>query len=305
MSSEYIAFDFTVNEKWNEYTNGIFPTPTPMKMEMIKRKWYKSNINTNFDVNFDSHSKEASKVATKVKIDHLSLKVLNLLDGIVFLYYFFCFIWIPEHLFLFSFLYCSLYSLKLVKRPFKRFENLRNVLFSEHFQSLITIVPLIFFSWMRIRLFFYPFLVMIIFDFFDWIKMNEAFNIKPILKLANIVMEKKILGNLIKVIIEYILTVYIIHLWLTFQASIFNMLVSVNILRVRYVISEETKIIWDSLINNIKSFLESKYFPSLVAKALFKIGALIKFAVTFNVLKREKKNNKTPTINHDHNHAHN
>ena len=50
---EYRKFDWTLNDKWQTYLNNIFPTPSRERLEKIRRKWYRDNIDKDFDLSYD------------------------------------------------------------------------------------------------------------------------------------------------------------------------------------------------------------------------------------------------------------
>ena len=49
---EFKKFDWTLSDKWQNYLNNIFPTPSRDVLEKIRRKWYKNNIDKDFDINY-------------------------------------------------------------------------------------------------------------------------------------------------------------------------------------------------------------------------------------------------------------
>lgn len=50
---DYRKFDWTLNDKWQNYLDNIFPTPTRERLEKIRRKWYQQNVDKEFDVNYE------------------------------------------------------------------------------------------------------------------------------------------------------------------------------------------------------------------------------------------------------------
>lgn len=55
MEAKYKAFrsfDWTLNEKWQLYLNNIFPMPPRARLEKMRRKWYKDNVDKEFDIEF-------------------------------------------------------------------------------------------------------------------------------------------------------------------------------------------------------------------------------------------------------------
>ena len=41
---QYKRYDWSANEKWQSYLRGVYPTPPLAKLEKIKRRWYKNNV---------------------------------------------------------------------------------------------------------------------------------------------------------------------------------------------------------------------------------------------------------------------
>ena len=50
---EYRKFDWTLNDKWQNYLNNIFPTPPRDRLEKIRKKWYRDNVDKEFDLAFE------------------------------------------------------------------------------------------------------------------------------------------------------------------------------------------------------------------------------------------------------------
>lgn len=50
---KFTNYDFNNNAKWQNYLKNIYPTPTYDKLDKIKRKWYKSEVDSNFDINYN------------------------------------------------------------------------------------------------------------------------------------------------------------------------------------------------------------------------------------------------------------
>lgn len=60
---EYRKYDWTLSDKWQTYLNNIFPTPARDKLEKIRRRWYKANIDKEFDVEFEPAAASENKGA--------------------------------------------------------------------------------------------------------------------------------------------------------------------------------------------------------------------------------------------------
>ena len=54
--AQYRAHNWTSDEKWQSYLNGVYPVPPLAKLEKIKRRWYRNNVDKQFDVDFTSSS---------------------------------------------------------------------------------------------------------------------------------------------------------------------------------------------------------------------------------------------------------
>lgn len=57
---EYRKFDWTLNDKWQTYLNNIFPTPSRERLEKIRRKWYRDNVDKEFDLSFEPTAESTS-----------------------------------------------------------------------------------------------------------------------------------------------------------------------------------------------------------------------------------------------------
>ena len=58
---EYRKFDWTLNDKWQQYLSNIFPTPPRDKLEKMRRKWYRDNVDKDFDVNYEPKEGEGEQ----------------------------------------------------------------------------------------------------------------------------------------------------------------------------------------------------------------------------------------------------
>ncbi len=56
----YKSFDWSLNEKWQMHLNNIFPLPPAARLEKIRRKWYKDNVDKEFDLNYEPSSESSS-----------------------------------------------------------------------------------------------------------------------------------------------------------------------------------------------------------------------------------------------------
>ncbi len=49
----YKRFDWQTNQKWQLYMDNIFPTPTRERIEKMRRKWYRDNIDKEYDLSWE------------------------------------------------------------------------------------------------------------------------------------------------------------------------------------------------------------------------------------------------------------
>lgn len=49
---QYRKFDWTLNDKWQNYLNNIYPIPTRDRLEKIRKKWYRDNVDKQFDIDY-------------------------------------------------------------------------------------------------------------------------------------------------------------------------------------------------------------------------------------------------------------
>ena len=52
----YKRYDWGTDEKWQQYLNGLYPTPPRDKLEKLRRKWYKKNKVSDFEVDFNEET---------------------------------------------------------------------------------------------------------------------------------------------------------------------------------------------------------------------------------------------------------
>ena len=50
---EYRKYDWTLCDKWQKYLTNIYPTPSREKLEKMRKKWYKLNVDKEFDETFE------------------------------------------------------------------------------------------------------------------------------------------------------------------------------------------------------------------------------------------------------------
>ena len=64
--AQYKAHNWASDEKWQSYLNGVYPVPPLAKLEKIKRRWYRNNVDKQFEVDFNSSqtSQNASSQST-------------------------------------------------------------------------------------------------------------------------------------------------------------------------------------------------------------------------------------------------
>eukprot|EP00347_Sterkiella_histriomuscorum_P023348 403334989 len=49
----YKKFDWTLNSKWQLYLSNLFPMPPRERLEKLRKKWYRDNIDKEFDLNYE------------------------------------------------------------------------------------------------------------------------------------------------------------------------------------------------------------------------------------------------------------
>ena len=54
--TQFKAYDWSSNERWQQYLKNVYPMPPLNRLEKMKRKWYKNNVDKDFDVDFVSTS---------------------------------------------------------------------------------------------------------------------------------------------------------------------------------------------------------------------------------------------------------
>ncbi len=52
----YQNFDWTLDQRWQNYYNNIFPIPARDRLDRIKKRWYKENVDRDFDVNYQPNT---------------------------------------------------------------------------------------------------------------------------------------------------------------------------------------------------------------------------------------------------------
>ena len=58
--TQFKSYDWSTNEKWQSYLKNVYPMPPLNRLEKMKRKWYKNNVDKDFDVDFVSTSTSSS-----------------------------------------------------------------------------------------------------------------------------------------------------------------------------------------------------------------------------------------------------
>ncbi len=48
----YRKFDWTLSEKWQIYFSNLYPTPSRDRVEKLRLKWYRDNVDKEFDINY-------------------------------------------------------------------------------------------------------------------------------------------------------------------------------------------------------------------------------------------------------------
>jgi hypothetical protein len=50
---EYKKFDWTLNDKWQQYLSNLYPMPSRDLLEKKRKRWYKDNIDKDFDLSYE------------------------------------------------------------------------------------------------------------------------------------------------------------------------------------------------------------------------------------------------------------
>ena len=50
---EYKKFDWTLNDKWQQYLSNLYPMPPRELLEKKRKKWYKDNVDKDFDLSYE------------------------------------------------------------------------------------------------------------------------------------------------------------------------------------------------------------------------------------------------------------
>ena len=50
---EYRKYDWTLSDKWQQYLSNIYPIPPRDKLEKMRKKWYRDNIDKEFDLSYE------------------------------------------------------------------------------------------------------------------------------------------------------------------------------------------------------------------------------------------------------------
>lgn len=56
----YRSFDWTLNNKWQLYLSNLYPVPPRDRLEKIRKKWYRDNIDKEFDLNYEPPAEGSS-----------------------------------------------------------------------------------------------------------------------------------------------------------------------------------------------------------------------------------------------------
>ena len=48
----YRKFDWSLSEKWQIYFSNLYPTPSRDRVEKLRLKWYRDNVDKDFDINY-------------------------------------------------------------------------------------------------------------------------------------------------------------------------------------------------------------------------------------------------------------
>jgi len=48
----YRDHDWSLDSRWQTYFNNIYPIPPQARLEKMRRRWYKTNVDKDFDPDF-------------------------------------------------------------------------------------------------------------------------------------------------------------------------------------------------------------------------------------------------------------
>lgn len=54
----YRNYDWSLSEGWQIYFSNLFPTPSRDRVEKIRRRWYRDNVDKDFDINYEPPTEE-------------------------------------------------------------------------------------------------------------------------------------------------------------------------------------------------------------------------------------------------------
>ena len=54
--SAYQKFDWTLNNKWQLYLSNLYPIPARDRLEILRKRWYRDNIDKEFDISYEPSS---------------------------------------------------------------------------------------------------------------------------------------------------------------------------------------------------------------------------------------------------------
>ena len=57
----YGKFDWTLSEKWQLYFSNLYPTPARDRVEKLRKRWYRDNIDKEFDINYEPSSSDSQQ----------------------------------------------------------------------------------------------------------------------------------------------------------------------------------------------------------------------------------------------------
>lgn len=63
MEEKYKAFtkyDWTLSDKWQLYLSNLYPIPPRDRLEKIRRKWYRDNVDKEFDLSYEPSTNSSS-----------------------------------------------------------------------------------------------------------------------------------------------------------------------------------------------------------------------------------------------------
>lgn len=56
---KYQEFDWAKSDEWQSWLRNVYPVPPAAKLQQMRKKWYKRNIDKDFDVDYTPASQDS------------------------------------------------------------------------------------------------------------------------------------------------------------------------------------------------------------------------------------------------------